>query len=165
MSQTAYTVDAPVAFAGLIAEAGGREASISRAFENAGAAAGYGAGRPAVAGTDPETQFDVPSGAGDRFLGITVHQHGRQDLELAGDFAFITDEPVELVRRGRIWVIVEEAVTAGDPVFWRHTVNGGLIPGGWRTDLDTANAIQVLQAEFMTDALIDTVAIIDLNLP
>lgn len=165
MSQTAYTTQAPLAFAGQIAEFEGRENSKSFAFENNLAAAGYGAGRPAVVGTDPDTQFDVPATTGERFLGITVHRHGREDVELAGEFAWVTDEDVEILRRGRIWVIVEEAVTAGDPVFFRHTVNGGLIPGGWRTDVDTANADQVAGAEFMTSAAIDTVAIIDLNLP
>lgn len=161
MSQTTYTTEAVVAFPGMLGE-GGKEYSISRALEDAAA---IGAGRPAVAGTDPETQFALPSTGGETFLGITTAKHGREDLDTAGATSFSQDENVELIRRGRIWVTVEEAVVAGDPVFFRHTVNGGLLPGGWRNDTAAGEADQVTQAVFATSAAIDTVALIDINLP
>ena len=148
MSQTNYTIEAALAFAGMIAE-GSKTRSISRSSEDAVA---FEAGRPGVAGTDAETQFVLPTGAGEVFLGVTVHKHGREQMGLAGPLSFQQNENVELLRQGQIWVIVEEAVSVGDPVFFRHTVNGGLVPGGWRTDADTANADQVDGAVFMTDA-------------
>ena len=161
MSQINYTVEAPVAFPGMLGE-GGKRYSISRASE---AVADQGAGRPAVAGTDPTTQFLPPSGAGQPFLGITTAQQGREKLDTAGATSYQTDENVELLRQGRVWVTVEEAVVAGDPVFFRHTDNGPLLAGGWRNDAAAGEADQVVQAVFQTTAAIDTVALIDINLP
>jgi len=134
MSQTAYPIEAAVAFPGMLGE-GGKEFSISRANEDAVA---IGAGRPVVVGTDPETQAAA---------------------------SFRQNENMEIVRKGRIWVTVEEAVVYGDPVFFRHTVNGPLVPGGWRNDADTTNADAVPEAIFASTAAIDTVALIEINLP
>ena len=49
---------------------------------------------------------------------------------------------MELLRKGKVWVNTEIAVTAGDTPFFRHTDNGGLLvgPDGWRADADTADA-------------------------
>ena len=163
MSQTAYPLVAPLAFAGMIGEGGGRENSISRNLEDAIAIpAGVMGVAPA---SDPEDEFRLPSAAGQTQYGITVHRHGREDFRVAGTAAFIQGEDVELLRRGRIWVVVEETVVANDPVFFRHTVNGGLIPGGWRNDAAAAEADAVLNAIFVTGAAIGTVALIDINLP
>lgn len=160
MSQTTYPLVAPVAFAGLLEH---RIASMSRSLEDAVAiAAGVMAVAPA---SDPEDEFRLPSAAGQTQYGITVHRHGREDFALAGAFAFAQGEDVELLRQGRIWVLVEEAITANDPVFFRHTVNGGLVPGGWRNDAAAAEADAVPNAIFLTTAAIDTVALIDINLP
>lgn len=162
MSQTTYPLVAPVAFAGMLGD-GGRENSISRNLEDAVAiAAGVMGVAPA---SDPEDKFRLPSAAGQVQYGITVHRHAREDLEVAGTAAFVLGEEVELLRRGRIWVIVEEAVAANDPVFFRHTDNGPLLAGGWRNDTAAAEADAVLNATFLTGAAIDTVALIDINLP
>ncbi|KKL83201.1 hypothetical protein LCGC14_1977110, partial [marine sediment metagenome] len=123
MSQTSYSIEAPVAFPGLVVN---KRFSISRASENAAA---VGAGQAAVGGTDPETQFDLPSVTGEFFLGIVTSKHGRQQLDTVGATSFVQDENVELLRQGEIWVNTEIAVTAGDPVFFRHTDNGPLVVG------------------------------------
>lgn len=155
MSQTTYSVTAAQAFAGMLAEFDNTtKSSISRANET-GAAVAFG--KPAVAGTDAARQFLLPSGAGDIFLGITVHKHGTED---ASDDGIADDEPAELLRRGKIWVIAKTVVAVGDPVYWDHTT----VPGTWRNDATTA--VIVAGAIWSTaTAAVDSLAVIDINLP
>lgn len=155
MSQTSYSVNASEAFAGMLAESDARtKSSISRANEESSAVA---FGKPAVAGTDAETQFLLPSGAADVYLGCTVHMHGTEDPT---DDGIATGETAELLRRGKIWVVAKTAVAVGDDVYWDHTTN----PGTWRNDATTA--VQVVGATWATaTAGADQLAQIDFNLP
>ena len=155
MSQTTYSVNAAQAFAGMLAEFDNTtKSSISRANE-AGAAVAFG--MPAVAGTDAARQFLLPSGAGDLFLGITVHKHGTED---ASDVGIADDEPAELLRRGKIWVIAATVVALGDAVYWRHTT----APGTWRND--ATDSVIIAGATWDTaTAAINSLAVIDINLP
>ncbi len=58
------------------------------------------------------------------------------------------------LRRGRIWVTVENAVTRGQQAFLRHTSDGGsnTALGTWRGDWDAGRAAAVPWARFMTAA-------------
>lgn len=155
MSQTSYSIQAPRAFAGMLAEFDNTtKSSISRANENASAVA---FGKPAVAGTDAETQFNVPSGAGDTFLGCTVHSHGSEDLT---DDGIANGETAEILRRGKVWVVAATAVAVGDDVYWRHTT----APGTWRND--ATDSVQVPGATWATaTSAVDQLAVIDFNTP
>lgn len=155
MSQTSYSIQAAMAFAGMPAEFDiTTKSSISRANENATAVA---FGLPCVGGTDPTTQFLTPSGAGDLFLGISVHKHGTED---GTDDGIAVGEVAELLRRGRIWVYAATIVAVGDQVYWDHTTT----PGTWRNDATTA--VEVAQAKWATaTAAINSLAVIDINMP
>lgn len=155
MSQTSYSLEADRAFAGMLAEFdAATKSSISRANEEASAVA---FGKPAVAGTDAETQFLLPSGASDVYLGCTVHHHGSEDLT---DDGIATGETAELLRRGKVWVIAKTVVAIGDDVYWDHTTN----PGTWRNDATTA--VQVPGATWLTATSgADELAVIDFNVP
>lgn len=160
MTQTTYDAEAGVAFAGLLVDtdAAGRS-SISRANEEAAAVA-YGTG--VALGTDPATQFELPAATGFVFGGVVVHSHAREDVAAAGPEQ---NEPNELLRKGRIWVVVEEAVTPADDVFLRHTINAALVPGSWRIDADTARADQITQARWLTSAAAAGLAQLEVNYP
>ena len=155
MSQTSYSTEAARAFAGMLATSDAEvKSSISRANEESSAVAW---GKPAVAGTDAETQFLLPSGAGDVFLGCTVHRHGSED---ATDDGIASGEVAELLRRGPVWVIAKTQVAVGDDVYWDHTTN----PGTWRNDSTTA--VQVPGAKFMVATSgADQLTVIDFNVP
>ena len=155
MSQTSYDVQAAVAFAGMLADFDASvRSSISRSNEEASAVA---FGKPVVAGTDAEKQFLLPSGAGDTFLGCTVHHHGSEDET---DDGIANGEPAEILRRGRVWVIAKTVVAVGDDVYWDHTTN----PGTWRNDATTA--VQVPGAVWLTATSgADELAVIDFNTP
>lgn len=160
MSQTSYAIQAARAFEGLLADADEmNRSSISLANEEA-AAVGYGRG--VKFGTLPEEQFELPDATGFEFAGVLVHSQAREDVEAIGP---VEGENAELLRRGRIWVPVEEAVAVEDDVYLRHTTNGGDTPGGWRTDADTANADRITQAKWITETAAAGLAILEINYP
>lgn len=155
MSQTTYSLQADRAFAGMLGDSGASDKrSISRANEEGSAVA---FGKPAVAGTDGEKQFLLPSGAADVFLGVTVHHHATEDPT---DDGIATGETAELLTQGPIWVVAKTAVAVGDDVYWDHTTN----PGTWRNDATTA--VQVPGAKWMTPTSgADQLALMEINHP
>lgn len=154
MSQTTYEIQADRAFAGMLAQFDATtKSSISRASEEAGA---FGFGLPAVAGTDAEKQMLIPSGAGDTFLGVTVHAQAHQTPATTG---IDNGETGEVLRRGKIWVVCESGCAVGDPVYWRHTTS----PGAWRNA--GPDSVLAAGASWATAAGAGELAIIDINLP
>lgn len=163
MSQTSMSIAPDLGFRGLIADSGGDTFLVSRANENA-SAQGFGIG--VIAGTDPEKQFNIFSGAG-TLLGVLAHKHGFANQGLADPEALEQNEMGSIMRRGRIWVRVEEAVTAHtSDVYVRHTAGGGGSEiGAFRTDADTASAQQVTNATWLTSTSGAGIAMLEINLP
>jgi hypothetical protein len=159
MSQTTYSITADDAIQGMLGDDGANRKSLSLANEEA-TAVEYG--RPVVEGTDGEKQFLLPSSAGENFMGITIHQHDREDLDADG---IVEGEIAEVLRSGRIWVKVFEAIALGDDVYYQHTANAGAVPGDWRNDADTANADQLVQAQWLTAAGAGELALLEVNYP
>ncbi len=158
MSQTTYNVQAAVAFEGMPGDpsSGPSRRSISRANEDAAASF---FGRGVTYGTDPDTQFALPTATGAVLAGITLHRHGTENL---ADDGIAQDEVCELLRGGRIWVLPEQAVTPNDPVYWRHT---GVGVGRFRIDDATTDADQVPEARWLTSSAADEPALLEINLP
>lgn len=155
MSQTSYSIQAADAFAGQLGDPAADAHIRSMANEEASAVE-FGLG--VVAGTDPEAQFLKPSAGGQTLLGVLVHQHSQEVAESG----LSNGETGGVMSKGRIWVQVDEAVVAGDPVFVRHTGAAAAI-GKFRNDADTANADAVPNARFVKGG--STVALLELNLP
>ena len=138
MSQTEYTQEPEKAFQGLLADT--KEADIlTRAFEGAGGSPFGVAFEP---GSDPAVQVIPTAGTGFDLVGVGIHRTNRNNLGLTSDLGISDKDTVGVLRKGRIWVPIEQAVTPhSSPVFIRHTVNGGLDQlGAFRIDADTANA-------------------------
>lgn len=73
---------------------------------------------------------------------------------------------VPVVRRGPVWVKVEEAVAPGDPVFVRFAAGaGGTALGSFRKSADTATAVQLPGAVYLDTAGANGLARVDFNLP
>lgn len=65
---------------------------------------------------------------------------------------------------GRIWVSVEEAVTAGDQPYVRYAAGaGGSQLGAFRKSADTASAAAVPNAKFLTDGLAGGLAVMQFD--
>lgn len=169
MSQTAYEIQAARAFAGMLADSGRDMNVISRANEETTV---MKFGRGVIYGTDPEKQVLFPSDAADLFAGVAAHRHPTERRELfgtggtGGETGLQEGEPGDILRKGRIWVEVEEAVSVEDDVYVRHADGGGgTVEGQFRTDADTATAFQVTSAAWVSETSGAGLAILELNLP
>lgn len=159
MSQTTYNTDFGEAFQGLLdyAAPGG---VLSRAN---GEGSEIPFGIMLTTGTDPYKEAELPDAAGDDALGVVVHRH-HTNTDATGDDAVEDNEDMDVLSRGRVWVLVEEQVDPGDDVYFRHTANGGNTQlGAFRQDADTANATQVTGARWIKGG--SSIALLELNLP
>lgn len=158
MSQTVLTVDPAVGFRGLIGD-GARDKHIRSYANGAAAAQGFGI-LVKVDAANPEDQFDIFSGAGQKPLGVLVHQQPQQDPKLLGVTGVALLEVVGVMKRGRIWVPVEETIVATDRVFFRHTAFGGNTElGQFRKDAEGAAEVSTLTPNPIVNDVVYTVDI------
>ena len=110
-----------------------------------------GFGRAVVRGTDLDKQVVIPSAATPAFFGVAKRITGLENpntgtLERT---SYLDKETVSVIRVGTVHVYSEQAVNAGDPVYYRHTAGaGGTVLGRFRKDDDTATATQIPGAVF-----------------
>lgn len=143
-------------------------ANISLAHTTAGVYADdempFGIG--VFAGTDWD-ECIVPNGSG-TFLGVSVLDHSYPNISSDGSVV-TSGGPVGVMRKGRIWVVVDQAITVGAAVYVRHTGSAAEVRGSFRVDADTADA-QVVSAGARwasVDQVVNGVRIakLELNLP
>lgn len=107
----------------------------------------------------------LPSAAGDQFQGISLMKH-KAPPNATGVSQYEIGQAIPVLRKGRVYVTAEEAVNPTLPVFLRHTVNGGDVPGDFRTDLDTANAFDISAfAKWISVTTAAGLAILEVNFP
>jgi len=106
----------------------------------------------------------IPTATGFNFEGISV-QTNKPTPNDTGIALYEAGEEITVLRKGRIWVYVEEAVAVNDDVFLRHTTNAALLAGDFRTDADTARADQITNARFITATTAAGLAMVEINLP
>ncbi|KKN75980.1 hypothetical protein LCGC14_0375370 [marine sediment metagenome] len=96
----------------------------------------------------PSTTGEITDGHG---MGIAVADVSHQEGPTLGVNQYAINDAVSILRRGRIHVIVEDAVTAiGTPAFVRFSADTFPDLGAFRTDVDTASAVALPGARFMT---------------
>ncbi len=122
---------------------------------------GYGV----VIVTGEDRQCKLPSSAGDKILGVALKTHKEQIISVGGA-QFDEGETVPVLQQGHIYVLPEQLVIPGDPVYLRHTVGTvGLDPGRWRKDDDTAKATQLTNAQWLIGSAAEEVAVLSINIP
>ena len=115
-------------------------------------------------------QCKLPAASGDiaKILGVAaLVQTKEQPLPSAsGPVVYKMGSDIALMRKGRIYVKVEEAVSAMDAVFIRFASGGGGTQlGAFRKSADTASAAQVSGAVYRTSAGANGFAVVEFNLP
>jgi hypothetical protein len=90
--------------------------------------------------------------------------HSSQSASIGAVWYAATD-PVPVLRRGRIYVTVEQAVTSDDLVYVRIIASGTYVRGGFRKDADTDKAARWTAANYVTSAAAGGVAVVEINLP
>jgi hypothetical protein len=163
MAQTAYAVDPALGFRGLLADPNFNKFAIPMA-NGAAAAVGFGIMVRRDA-TNPVDQFDIFSVTGQEPLGILVHTHAQENPNLAGALGVDQLETASVLRSGRIWVVVEEAIAVTDDVFFRHTAGTGTEIGAFRNDVDTASCDQITNAQWLQGSTGAGVALLEINIP
>lgn len=111
----------------------------------------------------------LPADANSVFRGVAVktdvfEKRSGYSLDSNEDMGYPTKYELGYLLRGVIGVKVATAVAITDPVYWVHTTNGASVKGLWRNNADTANAVQVTAARWVTPASAGNVARLALNL-
>lgn len=111
----------------------------------------------------------LPVDANSVFLGIavktdTLEKRTGYTLDADDNMGWPFDSPMGYLVKGVIGVRVRQAVTVDDPVFWIHTPAIGEFKGEFRIDANTAAAVEVPRARWLTDAAEDGIAALALNL-
>ncbi|MFZ5440471.1 MAG: structural cement protein Gp24 [Myxococcota bacterium] len=165
MSQTSYTTYQSAAFAGMLADNGETDI-LSYVSEEASANLPFGV---AVAkGTADNGMLAMVNGSS-VIVGVLAHTHQVDPSQLASSPAGAGVPPKYLgnvLKRGRIVVQVEEAVTPASAVYVRHTAGaGGTQKGAIRASADTATAVAWTAARFLSSAGANGYAVLEVNLP
>ncbi len=82
-----------------------------------------------------------------------------------GDVFYAPTEMVTVLRKGRIYVQVEVAVTSDDSVYVRHVASGTKVRGGFGNVVDSSTAFLVSAARYLTSVAAGGFAIVEINLP
>lgn len=98
-------------------------------------------------------------------FGITVNTHVENNYQLSGSPGYALDSPMSIMRKGRIYVEVEDAVVQGGVVYVRFSASGTEKLGAFRSDADTADAAILPNAIFETSAAAGEIAIVSINFP
>lgn len=167
MSQTSVQTNMDVGQAGLLADLSPKTSETKAAVTEA-----LPFGRGLVKDTN-SGEIKLPSAGGDKFVGVAMHSHNvEQDpIGSLGVGEYKVGAAVNSLVRGKIWVEVESlaAIEEDADVYVRHTAGGGgSVLGIFRTDADTASALQVLGARWTgvkSSAATVKLAVLDLNLP
>jgi hypothetical protein len=161
MPQLTYNNAPAKGFAGQIADLGPRYV-VSRLNGEASANLPFGIGVQKGA-TDSECL--LPSATGQLIEGVTVRETYIDSSSLATNGAIAPDAMAAIMKKGAIYVLPEQNVVKGDPVYCRHTVNGALTPGRFRKDADTAKADLLAGAMWGESGSADQPTKLILNLP
>jgi hypothetical protein len=96
----------------------------------------------AVKEDSTDGKIKLLSAGGDRVAGILINSYARNPNNLTGTQAFAAGDSLNMLERGALWVATEQDVALTDPVFVRHTSDGGsnTQPGTFRKDADSGRA-------------------------
>ena len=83
----------------------------------------------------------------------------------ASNEGYADGDPMPVIKKGRVWVPVEDAVTSESQAFVRFVADGAEQLGAFRSDVDGADAVALPGSKFVSDSEAGGLALLDLNLP
>jgi hypothetical protein len=161
--QTSYASSVPRGFAGMLADGSDYAA---RSYVNAQAAAlPFGV---AVVNDSSARGVVLPTAADQVFAGVVMHSHDYDNRDLSGALGVPDARMCSVLRKGIIFVLVEEAVSKGDKVFTR-IANGvaddtKVQKGAFRKSPDSGTAILLPGAEYLAAASAGALVEVEINL-
>lgn len=162
MSQTAYTVNMAAAAAGLIADMFEKDVM---SFITPSDSIPFGL---AVArNSTDDYNCKLPAASGDDLIGIALSTMAKE-IPLGAPVQtvqYVAGDAVSVMREGRVWVLVEETVLPGSPVFVRFTAGaGGSQKGAFRASADSASAVAWTKAKYLTNAVAGALALVEVRM-
>ena len=147
MAITDYSLTMTPSIAGQLGDLG--DADI-RSFQNAEASAEIPFGTAVVQGAGEKDALK-PATSDDVFVGIVAHSHAYDPVKDLGTTGVKPERELNIVNRGRVWVVVGGRVAVGDRGYVSYssgTATPGRIMAGDTEDatLDTAAQIRFLTA-------------------
>lgn len=110
----------------------------------------------------PFQATDITGGFG----GVALHTHNvEQSNPTSGNVGYPYSSMINLLSKGRVYVQVEEAVTAGDAVYVRYAVGTGSKIGAFRKSEDSSTAGLLPSSRYITSADANGFAVVEINLP
>jgi len=147
MAITNYDLEMTPSIAGQLADLG---VSDIRSFVNSEASAEIPFGYAVVQGSGAKDAL-LPSTSDDVCVGVVVHSHAYDPENDLGTTGVKADRELNVINKGRVWVVVGEGVAVGDRGYVSYafgTATPGRIMKTDTTDatLDTAAQIRFLSA-------------------
>lgn len=147
------------AIAGLIADSSELNDVVSSWSEEASAEMAFGWGL--VQGSAPQGAL-IPSGSGDTFKGVLAfsYNHAPGTYGDLGTTGIVAGGRLRLLRHGRIWVVVDKAVTSISPFIdrgWlRYTADGvtNPTPGAWGKATDSGKNLDLTKIALFVSPLV-----------
>ena len=161
MSQTSYSINQAAAQAGQLYDLGKNDFISAVDVVEA-----VSFGLALVQGTS-DGECHLPASSGDiaKILGVSSLVQTKEQALLTSVVNYPIGSDISILRKGRIYVKVEEAVNAMDPVFVRFAAGSFAQLGSFRKSADSASAGQVDGCVYRTSAPIGGFAVVEFNLP
>lgn len=158
MAQLSYSETPDAAYAGMLYDIGFTDI-VSGVSQEASASIDFGLG--VVRGTIDDG-VKLPAAEANVVKGVVVHSHAYEPDVTVDDDGIKPKAMVNVLRRGRIWVTVVTAVAPGDRAYLYFA--GSNPKGSWGNAEVVGETIDTsLQAEFVTTAAEDGLAVLDVN--
>jgi len=97
--------------------------------------------------------------------GFALHTQAVENALSGEGLGYNPQSAVSILKRGRVYVQVEDAVADGGQVFIRHVAGAGEQLGAARSDADGSDASALPNASYVLAANAGELAIVDINLP
>ena len=141
-AQTDYSETMAIGFAGMVDPQSNPQYKTMRNDE-ASAEVRFGVAVAYKDRTADAASADLLSATSDIVPGIVAHSHAYDSVVDLGDDGVLPTKGLNVLRSGRILVIAEEAVDAGDPLFVRAVATGSELFGGLRMSADSTDCIDM----------------------
>jgi hypothetical protein len=160
MSQTSYQIYTDRAFAGQVYDLNDNTVIIT--MENPSNSLYFGRGVAKISGN--ANGVDLLAANTDTFMGVVI-----RDLTQPSAGYFPVNSAVPVIRKGMVWVEVEENVTPDDVPLMRVDAVGGKLPGNFCKTADGVHTVALTTARFvLVDSFTDKnsvrIALLDLSL-
>lgn len=163
--QSTYTAAPAVAIAGMLADGHPSQHQIDgMRNDEASAEMAFGYAVKFNSTSDPRSAKLLTAITGEIVAGIVLfHQNYDPEVQL-GTVGVKAGYEVNVVRKGRLWVICEDGCDIGDRLHVRAIATGGEIAGALRASADASDTIDSgTQAQWATQAAAGELAILDFD--